>query len=389
MKDHYNWGSILIDTAPFLLLREDNMRTTVDISTDVLNSAIIKLDRCYKENLIVPLTSVIEINISGDLLSLRVDSISNSLLVYNNINNPDNISIYGLINYNKFTRVVKNTTVDTIKLGIKDGYITFKGNGLNKFPLLLDHDRKPFVNKQFNLDYDDQFNIAVNKAKLVASMAKGFLADVSINEAYNYFYCADDTIAGDGTKFIIMKQSPIRSEKPILIHLDAINLLSILDGEYLLNISYENGYYYIMAEGMTLYFKSIGDIDYYSEDLIYDLNNDTYYPFAFTKYDEYSKLLGRLSPFISKNSTDVGILFKDKSTIEFNVGNQEAVEFIQSGSFDVPDNLIGKSIIVDYDYLTLIKGEDKDDNISMHYDGDRCVKFKTNIADYLIARKKM
>lgn len=358
----------------------------IKVNTDQLKKMIAIIKNGHSVNSLVPLTTMVEIKVEFGCISLGLSNLSSRIVTWDTVKTDQ--EMYGLVDFNKFYNLVLNTTTEQVKLKIDDDVLTFKGNGTNKFKLLTDYDGKIFRLDNINKDYDRKINLYVSKSKEINKIGNKFISDEPLYEAYNFYYISDTTIAGDGTKFIILKDSPIKASSPILFNKNVIGQLSTMEGNITCYINDAKDYYYICSDNTIISSNDLGNIGNYSEMMVNELLDEDYTKIAEIKSKEWDAMLKRINKFINPSYMSVILGIRDNKVYLTN-SDETFIEIADlSADFD-SNKWKDERIEINYSDLCIINSDSSEDSkVTIYYDGKICLKFDTNKAYYLIAKRK-
>lgn len=304
------------------------------IKTTTLQDMVGRAIQCSSNNKLIPLTSLMNIKVKNNYLTLTTTDASNYFYVTHE-EKVDCEDFEVSILADLFTKLVQKTTADFITLSIENGVLNVKGNGDYKIELPLDENggmikfpnklpaMEPPVTGTFKLSTVN-FILKYNKPSLAVSMEL---------PAITCYYCGDKVVTSD--RFKVCTSDIKVFDKPELITPQVMELLGVMTEE---NINYHigEGEMIFWDKNSTVYSPITEGIDTFPYDAIMGFVNGEFKSRCKVSRTAVLDVLDRLSLFVSPYDkkginltfTKDGIMFSSKKS-----SGTEIVPYISSDNF--------------------------------------------------------
>lgn len=199
------------------------------INTSELQDMVGKASKCASNNKLIPLTSLMSIKVSNNILTLTTTDATNYLLV-SKLDKVDCEDFEVSVIADLFTKLIQKTTSDSITLIVEDAILKVKGNGTYTMELPLDENGG--VIKFPNKVPDSSTELGVIKLSTVKTILAANKASLALNvevPALTCYYCGDNVVTSD--RYKVCSTNIKTFDEPKLITANLMELLGILSKE--------------------------------------------------------------------------------------------------------------------------------------------------------------
>lgn len=203
----------------------------ITIKTTELQDMVSKSIKCVSNNKLIPITSLLNIKVQDNKLTLTTTNATNYFYVSKN-DKVDCEDFEVSVMADLFTRLVQKTTSDNITLIIEGATMKVKGNGTYVMELPLDENGNviKFPNKLSNNEFRTMAGeIKLSTIKNLINVNKPSLATTMDFPALTCYYCGDKVVTSDRKK--ICSTDIEVFENPMLITSQLMELLGSLTEE--------------------------------------------------------------------------------------------------------------------------------------------------------------
>lgn len=192
------------------------------INTIKLQDMISRVIKGAGNNKLIPLTSMLKIEVkSGELLVTTTD-MTNQLTIKSKI--EDTEDFYTVVNADQFSRLVSKLTCEDILLNIVDNTLQVTGNGLYVIQIQFDETTGQVVRfPEINVTPKSTYNLKLTTFKSISSVCKPALATTMEQPVYTNYYVSNSVIATDTYK--INKFNAAIFNAPVLLSAELVDLL--------------------------------------------------------------------------------------------------------------------------------------------------------------------
>ena len=196
----------------------------VRLNTLVLQALMDKAIKGASQNKMIPLTSLLEIELKEGVLTLTTTDATNTLKVFAKGIKGDDFRV--VVPADLFHKLVSKVTTEHITLELKENSLEVVGNGTYQLDLLLDEDGTlvKFPEYEFK-EEGEPTKLKPETVKTLLTSNKAALAQTMENPALTGYYFGDQIITSD--TFKICGQAERVFEKPTLLPGELVHLLSL------------------------------------------------------------------------------------------------------------------------------------------------------------------
>lgn len=235
------------------------------IKTDILQKMISKAIQGASNNKMIPLTSLIGIEVQKDLMTnssnliLTTTDGSNTFKVNQSIEKIE--EFYTIVNADTFAKLVGKTTKEFIELENKENYLEVTGNGTYKLEIAINEEGEIVRFPDIKDIQGEELSINLNNLQEAIKVAKASVAKTMEVPCLTGYYIGQDMITTD--RQLVCKLDNKLITEPILISSEMAELLLLVEGDEILelvkkdnNLIFYNANYTIAGkelEGKELY----------------------------------------------------------------------------------------------------------------------------------------
>lgn len=351
------------------------------IKTSELQEMVSKGIKCASNNKLIPLTSLMNIKVVDNILTLTTTDATNYFYVSCKEKvDAENLEVSVMADL--FTKLVQKTTADKITLIIEGAIIKVKGNGTYTMELPLDENGSVI---KFPKKFDsDDFRSLVGTVKLstiknILTVNKASLADNMEFPVLTDYYCGDSIITSDRKK--ICKTDIKLFDNPMLITPSMMELLGSLTEEDI-EVTVSESDVIFRTSSDVLFAPITEGVETYPAGAITSLVDQNFVSMCKVPRSAIVNVIDRLSLFVSPYDkhgiyltfTNEGIMFSSKKS-----SGQELVPFVES------ENFAPFTCCVDIEMLKAQIATQVADNIELYYGAEVAIKMTHNNVTQIIA----
>jgi len=352
------------------------------ILTKTMQDMINKVTKGAGNNKLLPLTSMIDINLENEVLSFTTTDMNNYFTVKETGIKGDNFNV--VIPIDTFSKLVQKTTTDTITIELNDTNIKFTGNGTYNLPIAVDEEGLgvKFPQYSFPAEFDTDTIKLSDIRKVIENNSSCLSTDMSTPCLTGYYF-DNNTISTDSIAICINKSKIFN--KAVLLSPIVINLLGLFDKEDITVQTALNKIKFI-TPNIILCATIMEDVEDYPAEAI-----EGYLDAEFSNSCKINKstligVLDRMLIFIDENRDNFSgtLIFSDKGLLIRNKDNT-ASELIPY----VTNSLTG--ITGPYECninISILKSQISscsDENVNIYFGHDICIKLESENIVKIIA----
>lgn len=339
------------------------------INTIKFQELLTKSIKGASNNKLIPLTSLMAIELKDEVLSLTTTDATNYLVVKESGIKGD--YFYVVVEVETFSKLISRMTSDLITLELTDNYLNVTGNGTYKIELTLDEDGN-LIKYPEPISAMDKNNvigkIKQTTIKRILSSIKPALLTTMEMPCYTCYYVGDCVIGTDTYKISSLKEHIF--DTPRLLSADLFNLLDVItddeitvyaDGNKLLFASPKCSVYGLETPGIENFC-----IDAINELIVKPFNSRCKLP-----RNAITQLLDRISLFVGAyDKGEITLTFTKEGLIvssKMSTGT-ELIKYVESNNF--VDFICKIDVIM---LMSQIKAQ-ASDIIEVYYGDDSAIK---------------
>lgn len=305
------------------------------IKTSELQEMVGKASKCVSNNKLIPLTSLMNIKVSDNFLTLTTTDATN-YFYSSKTEKVDCEDFEVSVIADLFTKLVQKTTSDTITISVNNAIMQVKGNGTYTMELPLDENGSVIkFPKKYNPENlrNALSNIKLSTIKNILLSNKASLATNMEYPALTCYYCGSKVITSDRKKICSADISVF--ENPMLITSQLMELLGSFTQEDI-EVSLTDSDVLFECGADRIYAPITEGVDTFPVDAINTLVELDFTSHCKVSREAVTNVLDRLSLFVSPYDkrgiyltfNSDGIMFSSKKS-----SGQELIPFIESENF--------------------------------------------------------
>ena len=268
------------------------------LKTDKLKEMVQRAVKGCSNNKMFPLTSLLGIELKNHKLTLTTTDMTN--YVYIREENVDGEDFYVSVPADVFSKLVGNTTSDTITLNAQPSYLEVIGNGKYKINLVLDENGNVvrFPNYTENLIQDEIGTVHFTTIKVILNSLKPALATTLENPAYTNYFVGNSVVASDTQVINIMNNKLFSGiDKPLFISAELMNLLNVMTEENI-SVRYKDNVIEFVSDECIIHGELFDYTDDYQIDEIMAISEIPFSSSCKISRAAFLQLLDRIALFI-------------------------------------------------------------------------------------------
>lgn len=296
------------------------------ISTKLLQTMVSKAIKGAGNNKLIPITSLIGIEVLEDKITLKTTDGSNHLYIVEKLDGEFH-NFYSIVNADMFAKLVSKTTSDFIELINNESFLEFKGNGVYKLEIPVNADGEIIKFPKFEIREDivpQQLSV-LNLKNMLAS-AKVSVADTMEVPCLTGYYICDKVVTTNREMVCLIEDS--LSKEPILISSQMAELIQLFDGADLAFTKDENKLMF-MSNNITLLGKELEGKDIYPVSAVENLAKSTYDNLIVVNKQDLLNVLDRMGLFVADYEKNGVYLHFTTNGLEIRSQKSNAVELLE------------------------------------------------------------
>ena len=347
------------------------------IKTELLQNMISKAIRGASNNAMIPITSLIGIEVKNEKLTLMTTDGNNQFRVINDIEldpmygSIDSQEFYTIVNAETFSKLVSKTTKEFIDLQNKENYLEVIGNGTYKLEIAINEDGEMVKFPEVNRHLSEVANsIKLVELQEAIKVAKASVAKTMEIPCLTGYYIGKNIIASN--REMVCKLEVNLIEEPILISSEMAELLLLVESPEAIQLERKDNHLYFYTNNYEIIGNELEGKEIYPVKPIEDLASKEYTHFIQVNKQDLLNVLDRMSLFIS--DYDKNGVFLDFTEAGFIVRSQKsnAEEIIDiKGTLDPEDRF---SCLADIEMLKSQVETISTDIVEIWYGQEKSIK---------------
>lgn len=353
------------------------------LKTEKLKEMVSRAVKGVGNNKLIPLTSLMALEVKDNKLTLITTDATNYLYVVEDKVVADDF--YVVVDADTFSKLISKMTCENVTLEVASGVwvLNVKGNGNYKIELPLDENGEPikYPDPVENLDLSSASEKTINRTtvQVILDTIKPALAVTLENPCYTGYYVGNQVVATDTYKIASMDINLIGEKR--LVSPEFMDLLSVVNAEKI-NVMYTDTDIVCSTPDCIVCGKFMEGIEDYAIDAIMELVNTEIDSFCSVPKNAILQLLDRLSLFVGTYDKNAIHLTFTQNGLQVSSKAANGVEIIDYVS---SDNFKPFTCAVDIQMLTQeIKAIDND-VIELYYGTDNAIKMTDGNITIIVA----
>lgn len=339
------------------------------IKTTELQEMVGKAIKCVSNNKLIPLTSLMNIKVESNKLTLTTTDATNYLYVSTGTK-VDCEDFEVSVVADLFTKLVQKSTSDTIELSVEGNILKVKSNGNYTLELPLDENGSVIkFPRKLNDDFrNDAGGIKLSTIKNIIIYNKASLSTNMDFPALTSYYCGDTVLTSDRKK--ICRTGIKLFETPFLISSQLMELLGNLTDEDIQVTTTENDIVFTTVNDIV-YAPILEGVETFPNAAIEQLVEQDFQSSCKISRVAIMNVLDRLALFVAPYDkqgiyltfTKDGIIVSSKKS-----SGQELIPYVTS------ENFADYTCCINIEMLRSQVATSSEDEIELHYGSDIAVK---------------
>lgn len=351
----------------------------ITVKTTELQDMVGKAIKCASNNKLIPLTSLMNIKVYNNILTLATTDATNYFYV-SKLDKVDCEDVEISVLAETFTRLIQKTTSDTVTLDIDNAILKVKGNGTYTMELPLDENGGVIkFPKKLSDTVESVGTLKLSTVKTILAANKASLALNMELPVLTCYYCGDKVVTSD--RYKICSTAIKTFEQPMLLTSALMELLGVLSKEDITVSKFDNNLVF-ETDLETVYAPITDGVQQFPITAIEGLVNQEFTSSCKVSKSAVLNVLERLSLFVSPYDkkaiyltfTNEGVMFSSKKS-----SGAEVVPYISSIAF------ADFTCCIDIEMLKSQITTQDTDELELHYGSEIAVKFVNKNITQIIA----
>lgn len=339
------------------------------IKTELLQKMITKAIQGASNNKMIPITSLIGIEVKGKDLTLMTTDGSNQLklkaeIEYNPLYGPQDF--YTIVNADTFAKLIGKTTKEFIEIENKENYLEVIGNGTYKLEVAINEEGEMVKFPEIINIQAEPYSISTKLLQDAIKVAKASVAKTMEVPCLTGYYITDNMIATDRQMICIMKNGLVK--EPILISSEMAELLLLVE-EDPINVLQQDNNLIFFNSSFTIAGKELEGKENYPVKPILDLANTEYTNTIKVNKQELLNVLDRMNLFVTDYDKGGIYLTFDTKGLAIQSQKSNAVETIIA-----PDERKSFNCLIDIEMLKAQVETVSTDEVELSYGQEKSIK---------------
>lgn len=353
----------------------------ITINTSVLQELVAKAIKGASCNKMIPLTSLIAIELKDGTLTLTTTDATNYLYVRKDKVVGDDF--YAVVGVDVFAKLVARLTCESVTLDLQPDSLKVVGNGTYSIELPLDENGEPvrYPNPLHKVVFDPANTIKTHLSTInvILNTAKASLCITNELPCYTGYYMADKIVTTDTFKICGIDIKMF--DKPILLNADAVSLLNLFSEEDI-KVDVSGDIVVFSDSSCTVYTKAMKEVDDFQIDAINGLLEQSFASSCSVSKQALLQLLDRLSLFVSAYDKNGIYLTFTSNGLQIESKKANSVEVIP---YLTSENFKSFSCCIDIEMFASQVKASLGDSVCIHYGEDNAIKLKDGNITQIIA----
>lgn len=351
------------------------------ISTEKLKSMVSRAVKGAGNNKLIPITSLIAIEVKDNELTLITTDATNYLYIVEKGVVADDF--YAVVDANVFSKLIAKLTCDNVTFEIKENYLDIKGNGNYKLELPVDENgeaiKYPDPLPKLDLASATMKEFNRSTAQIILETIKPALAITNENPCYTGYYMGQNVVATDTYKIASM-DVPV-FDTPKLISPELFELLSVMTKEKIEVYITDTDIVYSTPD-CIICGKFMEGIEDFAIDAILGLVESEFPSFCSVPKNNILQLLDRLSLFVGPYDKNAIHLTFTQNGLQISSKAANSIEIVD---YVASENFQPFTCAVDIQMLNSEIKSIQNDMIEMYYGENNAIKLTDGNITIIVA----
>lgn len=342
------------------------------LKTEKLKDMVARAVKGVGNNKLIPLTSLMAIEVKDNKLTLITTDATNYLYVVEDKVVADDF--YVVVDANTFSKLISKMTCENVTMEIKSGVgvLEVKGNGNYRIELPLDENGEPikYPDPVDKLDLSSASEKVINRTtvQVILDSIKPALAVTLENPCYTGYYVGEQVVATDTYKIASMGVNLFDANR--LVSPEFMDLLAVMNGEKI-TVQMTDTDIVCSTPDCIVYGKFMEGIEDYAIDAITGLVESEFDSFCSVPKNALLQLLDRLSIFVGtydKNAIHLTFTSNGLQVSSKAANGVEIIDYVSS------ENFKDFTCAIDIQMFTNEVKSIQNDVIELYYGEDNAIK---------------
>lgn len=353
------------------------------MKTEKLKEMVSRAVKGVGNNKLIPLTSLMAIEVKDNKLTLITTDATNYLYIVEDKVVADDF--YVVVDANTFSKLVSKMTCENVTLEVSSGVwvLNVKGNGNYKIELPLDENGEPIKYpdpvEKLDLSSAEQRTINRTTIQVILETIKPALAVTLENPCYTGYYIGNDVVATDTYKIASMNINLLGNNR--LVSPEFMDLLSVMNAEKI-TVMYTDTDVVCSTPDCIVCGKFMEGIEDYAIDAINELVDTEMNSFCSVPKNAILQLLDRLSLFVGTYDKNAIHLTFTQNGLQVSSKAANGVEIID---YIASENFNPFTCAIDIQMLTQEIKAISNDVIELYYGTDNAIKMTDGNITIIVA----
>ena len=345
------------------------------IKTEVLQKMVAKAIQGSSNNRMIPISSLIGIELKDKTLILRTTDGSNQLKISQEIeliasDEKFDLDFYTIVDTEIFSKLVGKTTKGEITLENKENYLLFTGNGDYKLDIAINEEgemvRFPDVK---NIEKEAE-EIDVKALKEALEISKSSVAKTMEVPCLTGYYIATDKVISTDRQLVCDFKKELVKE-PLLISSEMAELLKLIDEEKV-NLLKEDNNLIFYTDTITISGKELEGKEIYPVQAIDNLTKLEYSNSITVNRQELLNVIDRMSLFVSDYDKNGVHLAFTKEALLVKSQKSNAQELLDAECTSEEEY----NVLVDIEMFKNQLESLQEENVTIYFGQDKSIELK-------------
>lgn len=353
------------------------------LKTEKLKEMVSRAVKGVGNNKLIPLTSLMAIEVKNNVLTLITTDATNYLYILEDKVVADDF--YVVVDANTFSKLISKMTCENVTLEVSSGVwvLNVRGNGNYKIELPLDENGEPikYPDPVDKLDLSSAIEKTINRTtvQVILETIKPALAVTLENPCYTGYYVGNQVVATDTYKIASMDVNLLEANR--LISPEFMDLLAVVSAEKI-TVAFTDTDIVCSTPDCIVYGKFMEGIEDYAIDAIMGLVDTEIDSFCSVPKNAILQLLDRLSLFVGTYDKNAIHLTFTQNGLQVSSKAANGVEIID---YVASDNFKPFTCAVDIQMLTQEIKAIQNDVIELYYGEDNAIKMTDGNITIIVA----
>lgn len=351
----------------------------ITIKAIELQEMVSKSVKGSSANKLIPLTSLMKIQVKDGILSLVTTNMSDYLYIKKKIDAED---FYAVVPVEQFAKLISKMTSENISLDLNDSILTVKGNGTYKIELPMDENGEmiKYPNPLSDLKIEGESKVInLSTVKTILATNKAALAVTMEVPVYTGYYVGDKVISTDTYKVCALNTKLF--DQPVMISPETMNLLDVMTAEKI-NVDFCGDKILFSSDDCVLFSHKMEGIEEFAIEPISGLLNKSFTSNCKVSKNAFLSALDRIMLFVGPyDNKSITLTFTEQG-IDISSKKSDGVETIK---YIESSNSIPFTCTIDIVMLSQQIKANAADSIEIHYGDDALLKIVDGGITQLVA----